>query len=75
MALRRTPATPRTIEALRHEEAKRRNIPSAEYQSLLDAASESPVQVARAAQPRPRPAARVAGEGRVVSGEWRVRSG
>ena len=46
MPARRTTGVPKTIEALRHEEAKRRNIPSAEYESLLDVASESPVQVA-----------------------------
>jgi len=29
------PATPKTVETLKHEEAKRKNIPTAEYQSVL----------------------------------------
>ena len=78
MALRRTPATPRTIEALRHEEAKRRNTPSAEYESLLDVASESPVQVAYERRNRdldPQLVWRGKDEWLVASGECVVDSG
>src|SRR6266536_1560726 len=42
---RRTAAS-KTIEALRHEEASRRNIPTAEYQSVLDQEQQHPVRVA-----------------------------
>jgi ATP-dependent exoDNAse (exonuclease V) beta subunit len=42
--------TPRTrnisVKTLRHEEEKRRNIPTAEYQSVLQREAESPVRVA-----------------------------
>src|SRR5919198_4298829 len=38
--------TSKTIEALRHEEASRRNIPTAEYQSVLDEEQQHPVRVA-----------------------------
>jgi adenine-specific DNA-methyltransferase len=38
--------TNRTVEALRHEDATRRNIPTAEYQSVLQREQESPVRVA-----------------------------
>ena len=36
----------KTVEALRHDEASRRNIPTAEFRSLLDRSEQSPVQVA-----------------------------
>src|SRR5580704_10725186 len=36
----------KTVEALKHEEAKRKNIPTAEYQSVLQKAEQSPVRVA-----------------------------
>jgi len=36
----------KTVEALKHEEAKRRNIPTAEYQSVLQKNEQSPVRVA-----------------------------
>src|SRR6266536_1911378 len=42
---RRTAAS-KTIEALRHEEASRKNIPTAEYQSVLDQEQQHPVRVA-----------------------------
>ncbi len=32
--------TAKTVEALRHEEAKRRNIPTAEYPSVLEKAAQ-----------------------------------
>src|SRR5580693_325929 len=36
----------KTVETLKHEEAKRKNIPTAEYQSVLQKAERSPVRVA-----------------------------
>ena len=42
----RPPGTPKTVEALRHDEARRANIPTAEYQSVIDKALESPIRVA-----------------------------
>ncbi|HET7314171.1 MAG TPA: hypothetical protein VFJ08_07445, partial [Salinisphaera sp.] len=38
--------TAKSIETLTHEEAKRKNIPTAEHQPLLDEAPEAPVRVA-----------------------------
>ena len=38
--------TAKTVETLKHEEAKRKNIPTAEYQSVLQKAEQSPVRVA-----------------------------
>jgi len=46
MARKPTPPTARTVEALRHEEARRRNIPTAEYQSVLEKEAQAPVRVA-----------------------------
>src|ERR1700730_16103304 len=40
------PPTAKTVEVLKHEEAKRKNIPTAEYQSVLQKAEQSPVRVA-----------------------------
>jgi len=37
--------TTKTIEALTHDEAKRKNIPTAEYQSVLQKAEQDPVRV------------------------------
>src|ERR1700757_374399 len=37
--------TAKTVEALKHEEAKRRNIPTAEYQSVLQREQEEPIRV------------------------------
>ena len=34
--------TPKAVEALKHDEAKRKNIPTAEYQSVLEKADETP---------------------------------
>jgi adenine-specific DNA-methyltransferase len=42
----RKPTPSRTIEALRHEEATRKNIPTAEYQSVLQKETQDPVRVA-----------------------------
>jgi adenine-specific DNA-methyltransferase len=36
----------KSVEALRHEEAKRRNIPTAEYQSVIQKEAETPLRVA-----------------------------
>ena len=40
------PKTPLSIEALKHEEATRKNIPTAEYQAVLAKAEQAPVRVA-----------------------------
>ena len=41
----KTPTT-KTIKALKHDEASRKNIPTAEYQSVLQKAEQNPVRVA-----------------------------
>ena len=41
-----TKKTPLDIEAFKHNEASRRNIPTAEYQSVMQKAEQSPVRVA-----------------------------
>jgi adenine-specific DNA-methyltransferase len=38
--------TSKTVETLKHDEAKRRNIPTAEFQAVLKAEEENPVRVA-----------------------------
>jgi adenine-specific DNA-methyltransferase len=38
--------TNKTVEALKHDEAKRKNIPTAEYQSVLQKEEQNPVRVA-----------------------------
>src|SRR6187431_2679072 len=38
--------TAKTVDALRHDEAKRSNIPTAEYQAVLDEHARNPVRVA-----------------------------
>jgi adenine-specific DNA-methyltransferase len=38
--------TAKTVEAIKHEEAKRKNIPTAEYQSVLQKNEQDPVRVA-----------------------------
>ena len=40
------PAQPKQVEALSHEEAKRKNIPTAEYQSVLRDDEKTPIRVA-----------------------------
>src|SRR5882724_7649525 len=42
----RRPQNPRTVATLTHEEARRKNIPTAEYQSVMQEAQKSPVRVA-----------------------------
>src|ERR1700688_1539509 len=37
-------STAKTVETLKHEEATRKNIPTAEYQSVLQKAEQSPVR-------------------------------
>ncbi|GAB3679023.1 site-specific DNA-methyltransferase [Salinisphaera aquimarina] len=37
---------PKSVETLTHEEARRKNIPTAEHQSIVDAATEAPLRVA-----------------------------
>ena len=39
------PTTPKSIETLTHDEDKRKNIPTAEFQSVLQKEQESPRQV------------------------------
>ncbi len=39
-------STTKTVETLSHEEAKRKNIPTAEYQSVLQKAEQNPVRIA-----------------------------
>ena len=48
MARKAKPPTARTVETLRHrrEEATRKNIPTAEYQSVLEKETQDPVHVA-----------------------------
>src|ERR1700747_191163 len=38
------PKTPLQVEALKHEEAKRKNIPTAEYQSVIREEEASPIR-------------------------------
>ena len=40
------PKTPLTVETLRHNDATRKNIPTAEYQSVMRKAEQTPIQVA-----------------------------
>src|SRR5712671_1333439 len=40
------PVTSKTVEALKHREAKRKNIPTAEYQSVLQKNEQEPVRLA-----------------------------
>ena len=64
MAKKSPPKTQKTVETLKHDEAKRKNIPTAEYQSVLQKDEQDPEpRRLRAAQPRPRPAARLARQG------------
>src|SRR6266851_4082248 len=40
------PVTTKTVETLTHDEARRKNIPTAEYQSVMQKEEESPIRVA-----------------------------
>ena len=42
----KTPATPKKVVTLTHEEASRKNIPTAEYQSVMRTDEQSPIRVA-----------------------------
>jgi adenine-specific DNA-methyltransferase len=42
----KTPKTPLSVETLKHEDATRKNIPTAEYQSVMKKEQQSPVRVA-----------------------------
>src|SRR3954462_8297081 len=46
MAKKNSGNLPRTVETLTHEDAKRKNIPTAEYQSVVDQELQSPLRVA-----------------------------
>src|SRR5467141_3572226 len=46
------PASSKTVEVLKHAEAKRKNIPTAEYQSVLQKDDQDPVRVAYARRNR-----------------------
>ncbi|UJJ56920.1 site-specific DNA-methyltransferase [Rhodanobacter denitrificans] len=48
MARTSKPTTPKTIATLKHKEAKRKNIPTAEYQSVMQKEDQAPVKVAYA---------------------------
>ncbi|TAM20844.1 MAG: site-specific DNA-methyltransferase [Rhodanobacter sp.] len=44
----RKPTAPKTVATLKHKEAKRKNIPTAEYQSVMQKEDQTPVKVAYA---------------------------
>ena len=46
MATRKKEKTPISVEAIKHEEATRKNIPTAEYQAVLAKSEQTPVRVA-----------------------------
>jgi adenine-specific DNA-methyltransferase len=46
MARKAKSAAGKSVESLRHQEAKRRNIPTAEYQSVIQKEAEQPLRVA-----------------------------
>src|SRR5688572_9304023 len=46
MARSTTTNNKKTVEAFRHEESKRRNIPTAEYESVVREEDKSPIRVA-----------------------------
>ncbi len=48
MAKKTTKKQPKTVETLKHEDASRRNIPTAEYQSVMDDDDRNPIKVAYA---------------------------
>ena len=57
-------ATSKTVETLKHDEAKRKNIPTAEFQSVLQTGATAPgPRRLRPPQPRSRSAARLARQG------------
>jgi len=46
MAKKTRKTTPKQVETLTHDEASRKNIPTAEYQSVMDKDDQSPIQLA-----------------------------
>ena len=62
-AMAKAPTT-KTVETLKHDEATRKNIPTAEYQSVLAKEQQTPEADPLPAQHRPRPPARLARQGR-----------
>jgi adenine-specific DNA-methyltransferase len=46
MAMQRRPGIPKLVENLRHEEASRVNIPTAEFQAVVEREAQNPVRVA-----------------------------
>ncbi len=42
----RSPKTPKSVETVTHDEASRKNIPTAEYESVMRKEDQSPIQVA-----------------------------
>ena len=40
------PTSHKTVETIRHEQARRKNIPTAEYQSVMQEEAQNPVRVA-----------------------------
>ena len=63
------PATPKTVDAFRHEADKRRNIPTAEFQSVMQKEAESPIRVAYERRNRDLDPSDL----RVMSGPWSIR--
>ncbi|CAG4884548.1 protein of unknown function [Georgfuchsia toluolica] len=39
------PATPKSVDTIKHDEAKRKNIPTAEYQSVVEEEQKNPKQL------------------------------
>ncbi|MGO9254796.1 MAG: site-specific DNA-methyltransferase [Bryobacteraceae bacterium] len=52
MATKSTPEKPKTVETLTHEEASRKNIPTAEFQSVMHKDEQTPIRVAYARRNR-----------------------
>lgn len=46
MARKTRPKPPKTVATLKHKEARRKNIPTAEYQSVMQKEEQAPVKVA-----------------------------
>ena len=42
----RTPKRPKAVETLTHDEASRKNIPTAEFRSVMERSEQSPIQIA-----------------------------
>lgn len=57
MPSKKKTAATKSVETIKHDEAKRKNIPSAEQQSIIQKEHEAPKQVRYPRKHRPRPAA------------------